>query len=67
MKIMTIDEAFNQENYQVVENALFDLNKAGIFDPNFLPLARQFATNIESESIILELTPKFKTTRVFVQ
>lgn len=54
--ILTIDQALNDQNISAVESALFDLNKAGVRDTNFLPSLEQFVTSKDSKINFEELS-----------
>jgi len=45
---LTIDQAFNNENYLPVKNALLALHRAGIYDGKLVNLAERFITSRES-------------------
>lgn len=54
--ILTIDQALNDQNIAAVESALFDLNKVGVRDENFLPSLEQFVTSKDSKINFEELS-----------
>jgi hypothetical protein len=58
MKLLTIDQAFSSENFEETEAALFDLNAAGVYDPNFIPLLKKHVRSLDAEYNIDELMPQ---------
>lgn len=55
MKILTINEAFLDDNFVLVENALFELNKFGIYDPKFLSEVPKHLTSRQAQFNFTEL------------
>jgi hypothetical protein len=48
VKILTIDEAFNDSNFVKLHNVLLELNVKGISDPNFLTLVQSHIDSRDS-------------------
>lgn len=59
--ILTVDQAFNDSNFEQLEDALFELNKAGVYDSNFLPLVQNYIDSRDSSANFNEL--KFEETQ----
>ena len=55
--ILTLDEAFSPEEFEETESALFDMNKEGVYDPDFLPLAKNHMYSIEALEMMEEVMP----------
>lgn len=60
--ILTIDQAFSDANFAQLEQALFDLNKVGVLDPNFLPSIEQ---HIQSQDSRINFEEVSRTDRSF--
>lgn len=46
--ILTVDEAFRGNNYLKLQEALLELNAAGVFDVNFFPLVQHHVQTAEA-------------------
>ena len=66
-KLITLDQAFNEENLAETETKIFNLNKYGIYDPEFFTLVRANAKLKETIDAVAELEPKPNTIKVKVQ
>lgn len=50
MRLITVDEAFSDENVDFIEEALFALNTRGVVDKNFIPLVETFLHSWEAKA-----------------
>lgn len=67
--LLTLDEAFSPVEFEQTEAALFDMNKVGVYDPNFIPTVRQNLSSLDAFELTGELIPlaAFRTTRMSFQ
>jgi hypothetical protein len=56
--LLTLDEAFNYENCEEIEAAVYELNSAGIFDPNFIPNAKSHLNSLDAIEVIDNFLPR---------
>jgi hypothetical protein len=66
-KILTVDQAFNDSNFEILEAAIFELNKNGIFDPTFLTLTQGLIDSRDSAANWNELNYKPTTVKLTLQ
>lgn len=67
MKILTINDAFLDDNFLLVEDALFELNKRGVYDPNFLPEVVKHLTSRQAQFNFTELNVAPQVEKFFLQ
>lgn len=66
-KILTVDQAFNDSNFEIIEKAIFEFNKNGIYDPNFLPLTQSLIDSRDAAANWNELNFRPAPTQSVIQ
>jgi len=66
-KILTVDQAFNDSNFEIIEKAIFELNKNGIYDPNFLTLTQSLIDSRDAAANWNELNFRPVSSQAVVQ
>lgn len=66
-KILTVDQAFNDSNFEIIEKAIFELNKNGIYDETFLPLTQNLIDSRDAAANWNELNYRPNPTQLVVQ